>query len=234
MAIPAVPRLTAIVLLGMSLLTLSGCGASLGTTASPATSSSSSTPASATSEPTVSPAATSTPAPTIAPSPTSETSPSAGATGVPTNLDPCALVTQPEASTLGGVTFGAGTAETSQGNAKLCSYGAEGSVVEIVVGAAADTASAQAGEQQFKTQLEQESHVNGLKLTELPAFESGVDAAVVEGSAAIASQKISIIALYLLKGTTYVGISDIATLGATPASASAMEAQGHTTAGRLP
>jgi hypothetical protein len=232
MAIPAVPRLTAIVLLGMSLLTLSGCGASPGTSASPA--SSSSAPASATSEPTVSPAATSTPAPTIAPSPTSETSPSAGATGVPTNLDPCALVTQPEASTLGGVTFGAGTAETSQGNAKLCSYGAEGSVVEIVVGAAADTASAQAGEQQFRTQLEQESHVNGLKLTELPAFESGVDAAVVEGSAAIGSQKISIIALYLLKGTTYVGISDIATLGATPASASAMEAQGHTTAGRLP
>ena len=44
-------------------------------------------------------------------------------TAAATSLDPCQLVTSPEASALAGTTFGPGKEETSGQNGKRCVYG---------------------------------------------------------------------------------------------------------------
>src|ERR1039457_4982289 len=77
---------------------------------------------------------------TTAPAPAPATSTSA----TPTNLDPCQLVTQDEASSLAGATFGPGK-EESTGGGKECVYGSQTTnVMDIIVAQAPDAATAQA------------------------------------------------------------------------------------------
>ena len=133
-------------------------------------------------------------------------------TPVPTDIDPCTLLTQAEASTLAGVSLAAGTSSTAESNARMCSYGAEGSVVQLLVAVAPDAASAKAAEPGFKATLEQgvaQAGIANPKLTEMAGFDPGVDAAMVEGSASAAGKKLSAIALYALKGAVIVAISNI-------------------------
>ena len=208
-------RPTFAVVAGLSIVLLAACSAS--------TPSASSLAASSTS-------ATSTPSPTAA------ISASAAPTAAPTTLDPCKLVTSDEVSKLTGTTFGPGDASTTENNDKLCSYGQEGLVFEVLVAVAPDAATAKNDEPAFKAQLEQAISQAGptdLKLTELPDFEPGVDAAVLSGSVTVAGQKITAIALYALKGAVLVALSDVAVGGSVPTSA-AMQAQARLTLGRLP
>lgn len=158
------------------------------------------------------------------------------ATAVPTAIHPCDLVTASEVSSLTGFHFGAGQESTTDNNGKLCTYSQEGVVFEVLVGVSPDAATAKKEEPAFKAQLEQgvsEAGIVNPKLTELPDFEPGVDAAVVSGGATVAGQKIKGIALYALKNAVFVAISDLAIGGSVPTTA-AMEAQAHTTLGRLP
>jgi len=158
------------------------------------------------------------------------------ATAVATTLDPCQLVTAAEVSQLTGVSFadGSGQESTTSGHAKLCSYGQEGTVFEVIVAVAPDVKTAQAGEQQAEAEL-QKAAANGLTVTELKGFADGVaDAATLTGSKAFAGQTFAATALYLLKGTTYLGMSDIGTLGAKVASVAQMEDQAKVTLARLP
>lgn len=158
------------------------------------------------------------------------------ATAVATALDPCQLVTPAEVNQLTGDSFGAGTGQesTTEGHGKLCSYSAEGTVFQVIVGVAPDAATAQAGEQQAEAEL-QKAAANGLTVTELKGFADGVaDAATLTGSKSFAGQTFAATAIYLLKGTTFVGISDIATLGAKAPSTSQMEDQAKVTLTRLP
>ncbi len=158
------------------------------------------------------------------------------ATAVATTLDPCQLVTAAEVSQLTGAPFpdGSGQESTTSGHAKLCSYGQEGTVFEVIVGVAPDVATAQAGEKQAEAEL-QKAAAHGLKVTELKGFADGVaDAATLTGSKSFNGLTYAATALYLLKGTTYLGMSDIATLGATPASVTQMEDQAKVTLTRLP
>jgi hypothetical protein len=156
-------------------------------------------------------------------------------TAVPTSIDPCQLVTKDEASTLAGATLSAGTVST-ENNTRICSYGAEGIVLEVLVAVAPDAATAKAEEPAFKAQLEQGAAQAGMvspTLTELPNFEAGVDAAVVSGHASVSGTAVSAIALYALKGAVLIAISDIAIGGSTPSS-DAIQAQAHTSLARLP
>lgn len=213
------------VLLGVVLL--AGCS---GATTSPSMSS----PSAAAASP--SPATSSSPSPS--PSPAASASPAVSsspeASAPPTAYDPCQLVTAAEASTLTGSTFSSGDKSTTAGGGTLCTYGQEGIVFEVLVGQSKDAATAQAQEPAFKSELEQgvaQAGIANPKLTELPGFESGVDAAVLEGSASIGGQKLSAIALYALKGAVFIAISDVQ-IGSAPTSA-AIQAQAHTTLGRI-
>ncbi len=158
-----------------------------------------------------------------------------GPTAVPTSIDPCKLVTPAEVSALTGTTFSAGEVSTED-NHRICSYGQEGMVFEVLVSVAPDAATAKQQEPAFKADLEKGVAQAGLKdtkLTEMPDFEPGVDAAVVSGSVSAGGQKLKGIALYALKGAVLVALSDIALGGSVPTSAE-MQDQARVTLGRLP
>ena len=210
-------------------LVLAACGG----TASPGASSPAATTASA------STAATPTTAPTATPTPTTEASGSATAepTGLAGAPDPCAMVTSAEASALAGVTFGPGKEDTTTGNGRICTYGAGTlHIVTVSTALAADAATAKAEEADFKTKLEQGAAQAGADLkvnvTELPSWQPGVDAALVSGGVTISSVSIAASAMYLLKGTTFVGFSCLG-LGTAAPSNAALEAQGMTVLGRI-
>ena len=172
----------------------------------------------------------------VAPSDAASAPPaSAGPTAAPTSIDPCELVTAEEVSKLTGTTFSKGE-ESTEDNHKICSYGQEGMVFEVLVSVAPDAATAKAQEPAFKADLEKGAAQAGLKdmkLTEMPDFEPGVDAAVVSGSVSAGGQKLKGIALYALKGAVLVALSDIALGGSVPTSAE-MQDQARVTLGRLP
>ncbi len=180
--------------------------------------------------------ATATATPTAAPASSAPAaSEAASANAVPTVYDPCQLVTASEASALAGVTFASGTKSDTPDGGKVCAYTAGTTVLEVLVGQSADAATAQAQEPAFKADLESglaQAGIASPTLTELPGFESGVDAAVISGSVTIQGMKASAIAIYALKGAVFVAISDV-TVGGTPPTSDAIQAQAHTTLGRI-
>lgn len=161
---------------------------------------------------------------------------SPGATAVATTIDPCQVVTPDEASTLAGSKFGPSSATTMSNNAKLCSYGQQGLSFNVIVTAAPDAATAKAQEPAFKAEIEQAAADAGLgdmKLTEIPDFQPGVDAAVLSGTATVGGTKVEGIALYALKNAVLLALTDLAFNGTAP-SAAAMEDEAKVALGRLP
>jgi hypothetical protein len=161
---------------------------------------------------------------------------SAGSTAVPTSISACELVTRAEASTLMGTGAAAGTESTAH-NDKICSYSQEGLFLDVLVSVAPDAAAAKAAEPAFKTQIEQgaaEAGLSDVKVTELPEFEPGVDAATITGSATVSGVKLQGVSIYALKGAVLVGISALAMGGGSVPTTAAMEAQMRTSLGRLP
>jgi len=165
-----------------------------------------------------------------------EASATADATPVPTSIDPCSLLTQAEATTLLGTDVGAGKSSTLENHDRVCTYGKGVQVLELLIAVEPDAATAKAGEPAFQATLEQAANDAGLgspTLTELPNFEEGVDAAMMNGSVSAAGMKVSAVAFWALKGAVIVAISDVS-LGGTPPSADKVQAQAHTTLARLP
>jgi len=201
-------------------LVVGACSASTSTSTATGTPAPASTPA-----PTVTPVPTSTPAPTTqAPSPSL-------ATGIPTTLDPCQLVTSQEASQLAGTSYGAGVEGTTSGGGKTCIYGGQTlNVFNVIVGQAPDVATAQAGKAAAEAQI-QKLATKGLLFTELPNFADG--AAYFVGGITVSGQTINASAIYVLQGTIFFGFSDEALSHPTPTSA-ALQAQAQTILGRLP
>lgn len=184
---------------------------------------------------TTSPAATATSTPAPSPTQASTLAPTSTATSVPTNLDPCAMVTADEVNALSHASFAAGSGKVQNDNT-ICAYSSSSVVFEVYLAVATDAATAKAQEPQFVATLEQGVSQAGPvspKLTLLPNFQPGVDAATLEGSASIAGQTFSAIAFYALKGAVFIGFSDISVNIAAPTSA-AMQTQGITTLGRIP
>jgi uncharacterized protein DUF3558 len=158
----------------------------------------------------------------------------------PVALDPCQLVTGSEASSIAGASFSAGKEDTTSGGAKTCVYGAQTvNVFMVLVTQAPDAATAQADWTQAQAQaqaaiqqgLPQGASVN-LNVTNLAV--AGADkAAIASFNTTISGQAVGLIAIYLLKGPTFVTFSDLA-VGKTAPTAATMEAQAQTTLGRLP
>jgi len=159
----------------------------------------------------------------------------------PVALDPCQLVTSSEASSIAGASFTAGKEDTTSGGAKTCAYGAQTrNVFLVLVTQAPDAATAQADwtQEQAKAEaaiqqgLPQGSSVN-LTVTNLTNVAGADKAAIASFNTMISGQAVGLIAIYLLKGSTFVTFSDLV-LGKPAPTAAAMEAQAQTTLGRLP
>lgn len=174
------------------------------------------------------PTATATPAPTVASS----------ATAAPTSLDPCQLVTAQEASSLTGATYSAGKPETTEGGAKMCVYGAQTlDVLMVLVTQASDPATAQADwsqeEAKAKSALQGNAQGANINVNVTDTTISGADkAAVVQGSGSFSGHTVQVSAVYLLKGSTFVAMSDLA-VDRAAASGEALQTQAQTTLGRI-
>jgi len=179
-----------------------------------------------------------------APTPDASTSPapseappeSPGPTAVATTIDPCEVVPPAEASKLAGSTFGPTKATTMSNNGRLCAYAQEGVMFNVMVTQAADAATAKAQEPAFKAEIEQQAAEGGLgdmKLTELPDFQPGVDAAVMTASTTVNGLPVNGIAFFALKNAVLLAITDVSFGGSAP-KAGAIEDEAKVALGRLP
>ena len=157
-------------------------------------------------------------------------------------------MTQTEASTLAGATFGPGKEETISASSKECVYGSQTTnVFDVVVAQAADAATAKAvyaqelgnAQNLIATNLPPGVHLN---LTTSSASVSpsgsaspssiGDEAATVTGGASIEGKTISFTGIYVISGATFFTIGDLL-LGATPPTEAAIQAQAQVVIGRL-
>jgi hypothetical protein len=153
------------------------------------------------------------------------------ATGVPTTLDPCQLVTAQEASQLAGVTFGAGKEDTTQGYGKICTYGsATGNDFNVIVGQAPDVATAQAAEAEAEAQIKEQAPV-GVTTTQISGL--GDAAVFLSISESVGGQTINGSAIYVLKGTVFFGLADLA-FGKPAPSQAALTTQAQLVLSRVP
>lgn len=223
---PVVGRtLVALVVLS---ITLAACTTSGGGSTAPSSTVAPPPAASATAEPTPSEQ------PSAAASEPSDAS--AGPSAVATSIDPCQLVTPDEMATMTGSQFGPPSSTTMENNGRMCAYGQEGLFVDVIVVQAPDAATAKAQEPAFKAQLEEAATTAGIpnmKLTELPDFLPGVDAAVIHGSTTINGTTIGAVALYALKGSVLLALTEL-TQGGTIATDAAIEAAAKAALGRIP
>ena len=162
----------------------------------------------------------------------------ATASAVATTTDPCQLVTMGEASSLTGVTYGAGKTETTSGGGKLCFYGAQTTdVFEVFVGIASDAATAQSQWDAKKAEVEAQLNSTAkshLTVNVADTNITGADrAAAGTFSGSLNGVTLSGTGVYLLKGPAFVAIVDIAANHGVP-TISAMEAQASTAVSRLP
>jgi hypothetical protein len=159
---------------------------------------------------------------------------SAGPTAVATSIDPCQLVPPSEVATVTGFEWGSDSPgfTTMDNNGRDCSYGQEGYGFDVIVVQAPDAATAKAQEPAFKAQLEEAARIGGagtMKLTEMPDFMPGVDAAILHGSATAEG-----VALYALKGPVLLALTELSSFGGPVATDAAMEAEAKTALGRIP
>ena len=189
------------------------------------------------------PTATNTPVPTDTPASTATSAVTATVVGtatvigtaVPTALDPCQLITQQEASTLAGASYGPGLEGTLSGNGKTCVYGSETkNVFFIEVIQAPDVATANAGEASYIAEVN--ANINklakaGLNVSQVPSYADG--AITGQFSTSISGVSFSGIAFAFRKGTVFFGFSDIV-VGTPAPSLDQMKLMGNTVLGRLP
>ena len=214
--------------LASCVLLVAACSSSAGGTASAAPAESlvaSLAPSAVVAPPSAMPSAS----PSAADLPTPEAS--SEAVAVPTVINPCDLVTAEEASALTGLTFPASTPSTLGGLA-ICSYGQEGNAFNVEVSVAPDAATAKKAEQEAMAQAKSDLPVN-FKVTQLPGFAPGVDAAMAQFAGSLQGTTVSAIGIYLLKDAVFFDITDVAMGGSTP-TAKALQDQAMTSLGRVP
>ena len=207
----------------------------LATASSTAPAPATTTPASATPTPLPPPAPVSSASPTPSPSASEPASPTGSAS--PTNLDPCQLVTQDEASTIAGATFGPGEEQLTDGGGKICVYGSETTNVFTVEVAQTDAATASAEwtvelartEATIESRLPPGVHVN---FDASNAAGIGDEAAVLTGSETIVGKPINFSGIYVLSGGTFFLIGDLVVGKASPA-VSPIEDQARTVLTRI-
>jgi hypothetical protein len=154
---------------------------------------------------------------------------------VPTSLDPCQLISSQEASSLAGASFGEGVAGTILDGGKTCTYGSPTTNIFFVeVVQASDQATADAAKAQFLADLQanlKELTNQGIQVHELANFADGAVTAQIDLNAG--GETIQGSMFGFLKGTIFVGFSDVA-IGNPGPSSEAMQAEATTVLGRLP
>lgn len=157
---------------------------------------------------------------------------------VATDIDPCQLITSADATTLTGVTFGAGKETTTENNLKMCTYSAAGpNLFSVEVAVAPDVATAKAAEAAQEADLKAQASdlaSLGLTVTELPNFAENTDAALMQGGMSAAGQSIAARAMFVLRNTVFFGFSDVAVNGGQPPSEQAMKDEAMTLLGKVP
>jgi len=159
--------------------------------------------------------ASSTTAGTGSPSPASPSSqPSASAT--PVSYDPCVLVNVQDASALTGVNYPAGT-ETLENATKVCLYGGQTrDVFEFGIVQAPDLATVQSEEAAAKAALQKQAGP-GLSFTQIQGV--GDTAYELQGSQTSSGTTIAVSGIYVVKGTIFFFIADVAVNHSVPTSA---------------
>ena len=161
------------------------------------------------------------------------TGPTQTATGKPasTTLKPCDLVTSAEASQLAGTTFGKGVVSSNDGANNVCVYGGNTkNVFEVLVGRAPDAASAKSELSQVAAQFAQ-SAGEGIKSTTDALTGVGDWAEFISFSSD--SLGVHASAIFLIKGTIIVDISDLVSDAPSPAEAP-LVAEAKVVVSRLP
>jgi hypothetical protein len=204
--------------------------------------------ASATPAPATSASATPTPLPPKAPATSAPASPSALPTASapaspsgslsPTDLDPCQLVTQEEASTLANATFGPGKEVASPGHPKGCIYGSQtNNVLDVIIAQTADATTAKAGFSQAQSQAQSQYAAElppGVQSTLKSASADGIGdmATTVTYSYSNGGTTIAFAGIYVLKDNMFFTIGDLVT-GTSPATITALKDQAQTVIGRI-
>jgi len=165
---------------------------------------------------------------------TPTTIPTPTASAVQVIADPCQIMTQSEASTLAGVPMPAGVKQPYKtGGAMKCGYTSGSTQAFVILAQAATPDQAQATWNADKASLQQEVQAAGIAFTSTSVPGIGDQAAVFVGSATINGVNNTMTAIFVLKGTTFVDIGDIALKNATPATTAAVVAQAKTSVGRV-
>jgi hypothetical protein len=179
------------------------------------------------------------PATSVPPSPsaTPTASASPSPSGSPTTLDPCQLVTQDEASTLAGATFGPGREEDTNGG-KECVYGYQTTnVMDIIVAQAIDAKTAQGDYAQGLADAQSTIATNlpagvAVKLDSANTAGIGDQAVTITGAGSIQGQTLSFTGIYVLSGATFFTIGDLV-LAKAPPTVTAIQDQAKVTLGRI-
>lgn len=152
------------------------------------------------------------------------------ASGAPTNLDPCQLVTQQEASSMTHAAFGPGK-EEGNGVRKECVYGSEtANVLSVYVVQAASTADAQAGWNQLLAEAQQAAGQAAGQIQLTP--ESGVGDRAEWAELNLAAIHVQARGLAFQQGATGVYIIDLVKDG-TPPSRADLSSEAQTVLGRI-
>jgi hypothetical protein len=223
------PSLSVRALRALAFVSVVGLGAACTTGSSPSPSTSLGPPSQAPASAPASSSASASSAASEAPS----GSQAAQGTAVATAIDPCQLVTAGEASQLTGATFTAGQESTDANNVKTCTYGQQGVALTVLAAEAPDEATAKQNEADAKADLAKNAPGLPITVEELPGFAPGADATVISGSMGTGGQTFSGIAIYVVKGKDFFGITDIATGSQAPTS-DQMQDQAKVALSRLP
>jgi len=159
-------------------------------------------------------------------------------TAVPTDIDPCQLITADQASALVGVTFGPGKESDNGKNVKICSYAGPGpNIFMVEVAVAPDVATAKAAEAAAQADLQSSASQQadlGLAVTQLPNFAPNTDAAMLQGEKSAGALSVAGRAMMVLRNATFFAFSDVAVGGGKPPSEQAMKDKANEILATLP
>jgi hypothetical protein len=128
------------------------------------------------------------------------------------------LVTAHEASSLTGVTYTQGTSATVQGLGATCTYGTgTNNVFTVVVDQASDPASAQAAQKAAEAAVK--TQVSGVDVETSPISGIGDAADFMSAFGTVGGATVGASAIYVIKGNTVFGFSDVAKNSPVPSSA---------------
>jgi len=166
--------------------------------------------------------------------------PSASASATPSpsatlaTADPCAVLTQSEASALSKVSMPAGVSQPwGSGGGVKCGYTSGSVEAFVILLKAKSSQEAQAAWDVEKAQLQQEGTTAGVQVTATSIAGLGDQAEMFVGNVAVGGFSNTIMAVFVLKGSTFLDLGDFALKNAKAPTTDALKAQAETSTGRI-